>query len=79
MGLSVGIIAVVLVFIPSTILSFIAFVLIFKTSIQFVIFGSFVPYSVFVIHFFSNPINSAKFVSLKSSWNLSSEKVINTL
>ena len=52
MRLSVGIIAIVLVFIPSTILSFIALVLIFKISIEFVIFGSFAPYSAFVINFF---------------------------
>ena len=79
MRLSVGIIAIVLVFTPSTTLSFIALVLILRTSIEFVIFGSFVPYSVFVISFFSNPIRSPKFVCLKSSWNLSSDNVINPL
>ena len=78
MRLSVGIIAIVFVFTPSTILSFIALVLIFKTSIEFVMLGSFVPYSVFVISFFSNPISSPNSVPLKSSWNLSPEKVIRT-
>ena len=50
--LSVGTTAMVFVFIPFTMLLVIALVLIFKTSIEFVIFGSFVPYSVFVISFF---------------------------
>ena len=66
--LSVGITAMVFVFIPVTMLSVIALVLIFNTSIEFVIFGSFVPYSVFVISFFSNPIRSPNSVPLRSSW-----------
>ena len=49
--LSVGITAVVFVFIPFTMLSLIALVLILSTSIEFAIFGSFVPYSVFVTSF----------------------------
>ena len=65
--LSVGITAIVFVFIPFTILSVIALVLIFSTSIEFVIFGSFEPYSVIVTSFFSNPMRSPKFVPLKSS------------
>ena len=67
MRLSVGITARVFVFIPFTMLSVIALVLIFNTSIEFVIFGSFDPYSVFVISFFSNPIRSPKSVPLKST------------
>ena len=59
--------AIVFVFTPSTILSFIAVVLIFKTSIEFVMLGSFVPYSVFVTNFFSNPISELKSVPLRSS------------
>ena len=50
--LSVGITAIVSVFIPFTTLSFMAVVLIFNESIELVIFGSFVPYSVFVTSFF---------------------------
>ena len=67
MRLSVGITAMVLVFIPFTILSVIAVVLIFNTSIEFVIFGSFHPYSVFVMSFFSKPIRSPNSVPLRSS------------
>ena len=66
--LSVGITAMVFVFIPFTMQSVIALVLIFNTSIEFVIFGSFVPYSVFVISFFSNPIRFPNSVPLRSSW-----------
>ena len=66
--LSVGITATVFLFIPFTILSVIAVVLIFNTSIEFVIFGSFDPYSVLVISFFSNPIRSPNSVPLRSSW-----------
>ena len=49
--LSVGITAIVFVFIPFAMLSLIALVLILSTSIEFAIFGSFVPYSVFVTSF----------------------------
>ena len=59
--------AIVFVFTPSTILSVMAVVLIFKTSIEFVMFGSFVPYSVDVTIFLSNPIKSPKSVPLRST------------
>ena len=59
--LSVGITAIVFVFIPFTMLLVITLVLILSTSIEFLIFGSFVPYSVLVTSFFSNPMRSPKF------------------
>ena len=77
--LSVGIVSNVFVLTPLTILSFIALALIFSTSIEFVILGNFVPYSVVETIFFSNPIRSPKFVPLKSSQYSSSVKEISTL
>ena len=51
----------VFVLIPSTILLVLTSVLIFKTSIELVIFGNFVPYSALVTSFSSNPITSPIF------------------
>ena len=68
MRLSVGITAIVSVFIPFTTLSFMAVVFMFNESIERVIFGSFVTYSVLVKSFFSNPMRSPKSVPLRPSW-----------
>ena len=64
MRLSVGITAIVFVFIPFTTLSFMAVLFIFNESIEFAIFGSFFPYSVLVTSFLLNPMRSPKSVPL---------------
>ena len=65
--LSVGITAIVFVFTPFTTDSYIAVVFMFNESIDFVISGRHLPYSVLVTSFFSNPMRSPKSVPRRSS------------